>query len=168
MHTPSLILKNDCLKSVCNYKYLGYTLTEKFCDSVAIKEQMKSIYARANMLNIKFNRCTDDVKSKLFQAYCSNVYCSQLWWNYNSETYKKFVVAYNNCFRRLLGYKLTCSASQMFLHNNVHHFNVSHRKSMYSFMLRIKSCDNLLVQNVYMSRPVLKSTFYKEWCNILC
>ena len=45
MHTPSLILKNDCLKSVCNYKYLGYTLTEKFCDSVAIKEQMKSIYA---------------------------------------------------------------------------------------------------------------------------
>ena len=168
MHTPSLILKNDCLKSVWNYKYLSYTLTEKFCDSVAIKEQMKSIYTRANMLTIKFNRCTDDIKSKLFQAYCSNVYCSQLWWNYNSEAYKKFVVAYNNCFRRLLGYKLTCSASQMFLHNNVHHFNVSHRKSMYSFMLRIKSCDNLLVQNVYMSRAVLKSTFYKEWCNILC
>ena len=114
MHTPPLILKNDCLKSVCNYKYLGYTLTEKFCDSVAIKEQMKSVYARANMLNIKFNRCTDDVTSKLFQAYCSNVYCSCLWWNYNSEAYKKFVVAYNNCFRRLLGYKLTCIVVKCF------------------------------------------------------
>ena len=107
---------------------------------------------------------TDDVKSKLFQAYCSNVYCSQLWWNYNSEAYKKFVVAYNNCFRRLLGYKLTCSASQMFLCYNVHHFSVSRRKSMYSFMSRIKSGDNLVIQNVYM----WESTFYKEWCDILC
>ena len=101
-----------------------------------------------NAIRIKYNRCTDDVKSKLFQAYCWNVYCSQLWWNYISEAYKKFVVACNNCFWRLLGYNLTCSASQMFLHNNVHHFSVSRRKSIYSFLLRIKSCHNLLVQNV--------------------
>ena len=119
------------------------------------------------MLNTKFNRCTDDVKSKLFQAYCSNVYCSQLWLNYNSEAYKKFVVAYNNCFRRLLGYKLTCSASQCF-YTTMYTLLVFHRKSMYNFMLRIKSCDNLLVQNVYMSRAMLKSIFYKEWCDILC
>ena len=52
------------------------------------------------MLNVKFNRSTDDVKSKLFQGYCSDVYYSQLCWNYYSEAYKKFVVAYDNCFRR--------------------------------------------------------------------
>ena len=147
IHIPSLILKNNCLKSVSSYKYLGYTLAEKFCDSMAIKEQTRSMYS--NMLNIKLNRCTGDVKSKLFQAYSSNIYCSQLWWNYNSEAYKK----------------LTCSASQVFLHNNAHHFSVS---TMDSFMLRIKPCDNLIVQNVHMSRAMLKSTFYKEWCDILC
>ena len=32
MHIPSLILNNDCIKRVCSYKYIGYTLTEKFCD----------------------------------------------------------------------------------------------------------------------------------------
>ena len=85
------------------------------------------------MLNIKFNRCTDDVKSKLFEAYCSNAYCSHLWWNYNSEAYKKFVVAYNNCFQRLLCNKLTCRVSQRFLHSNVNHFIISRRKSMYVF-----------------------------------
>ena len=46
----------------------------------------------------------------------------------------------------------------MFIHDNVHHFSVSRRKSMYSFMLRIKACDNLLVQNVSLvpANPTLQ------------
>ena len=32
----------------------------------------------------------------------------------------------------------------------------------------MKSCNNLLIQNVYMSRAMLKSIFYKEWCDTLC
>ena len=166
-HIPSVSLKSVPLFKADSYKYLGFTITKNYSDSVDIKKQMRNVYARANMLNAKFFNSSNDVKSMLFQAYCTNIYCTHLWWNYTCDVYKKFVVAYNNCFRRLLGYKLSCSASNMFLCNNVLHFSVLRRKSLCNFMSRLKLSENALIRCVYMSRPMLQSTFYKEWCDKL-
>ena len=35
---------------------------------------MRGLYARINMLRRKFYFCSDQVKNKLFSAYCNNIY----------------------------------------------------------------------------------------------
>ena len=40
------------------------------------------------------------MKSILFKAYITNIYCCQLWCSYKLKSYKECKVAYNNVFRR--------------------------------------------------------------------
>ena len=83
---------------------------------------MQSLHVRANILNLKFGRCSNDVKATLFRPYCSNLYCGQLWYTgetYTQESYSKLKVAYNNSFRKLMGFDYQCSASDMFVSNSV-------------------------------------------------
>ena len=118
-------------------------------------------------LNVKFGCCTKIVKSLLFQSYCTNLYCSHLWWNYRRDMYKKIMVAYNNCFRRFMGYMYDSSASQMFLENNVLHFKVLRRKCLQNFMNRLNSSENNLIKHILATNLLYHSTFYKEWCTIM-
>ena len=123
-HLPTVYLNKAHLKYVSSFKYLGFVISEDFNDSTDVKKQNRSLYTKANMLLAKFSHCTP-----LFQSYCENMYCSHLWWNYDREIYKRIEVAYNNCFRKLMRYKICISASRMFLDNRVHHFSVLRRKS---------------------------------------
>ena len=118
-HLPTVYLNKAHLKNVSSFKYLGFVISEDFNDSTDVKKQNRSLYTKANMLLAKFSHCTP-----LFQSYCENMYCSHLWWNYGREICKRIEVAYNNCFRKLMRYKICISASRMFLDNRVHHFSV--------------------------------------------
>ena len=67
---------NDCiLKVVQSEKYLGYYITTDCSDNESIISVIKGLYARGNMLKRNFSHCTETVKLKLFQAYCSSLYC---------------------------------------------------------------------------------------------
>ena len=162
-HIPSVRLNDNLLKFVDNFKYLGYILTSTMDDSLDIKKQMRNIYVRCNMLNVKFGCCTKNVKALLFQSYCTNLYCSHLWWDYRRDIYRKLMVAYNNCFRRFMGYTYDSSASQMFLENGVYHFSVLRRKCLFNFMKRLNISENRLISHILETKLMYHSTFYKEW-----
>ena len=153
-HIPSVKLNNQQLEFTDTFKYLGCIITNTMDDTLGISKQMRSIYAKI-------------VKSLLFQSYCTNLYCSHLWWNYRRDMYKKIMVAYNNCFRRFMGYMYDSSASQMFLENNVLHFKVLRRKCLQNFMNRLNSSENNLIKHILATNLLYHSTFYKEWCTIM-
>ena len=57
----------------------------------------------------------------------------------------KVRVAYNNVFRLLFGYRRSCSASEMFVNNNIYTFEGRMRKHINDFTMRIGSSSNILI-----------------------
>ena len=54
------------------------------------------------MLFIKFSFCSDDVKVRLFKSCCTNLYCTQFWFDYSAVFMeKKLSVGYNNILEDL-------------------------------------------------------------------
>ena len=168
LRVPSVMLCGKSLEYVTSYKYLGHIISDDLSDNADIKKQLGSIYCRANVLIRKFHDCTASVKCLLFKSFCTNIYCSELWWQYNISNYKKIKVAYNNSLRYLLNYRRDCSASGMFLENNIDSFDVVRRKSVYRFINRIYDSDNTILKN--LTNNIL--TFYSssgvcEWYRLL-
>ena len=52
--TPSVRLNNQRLEFTDTVKYLHYIVTNIIADTLGISKQMKNIYARSNMLTVKF------------------------------------------------------------------------------------------------------------------
>ena len=59
-------------------------------------------YAQTNTLLRNFRYCSDDVKCMLFRSFCTNMYCSPLWFNSTSSSIKKLKTSYNGALRCLL------------------------------------------------------------------
>ncbi len=127
-------------------KYLGVFIANTLSDDMDITRQVKSLYARANTLLRKFCHCSQKVKLNLFQAYCASMYCTYLWCQYTVATYNKIRVAYNNIYRKLLGYSRMDSASMMFVTHHLDNFDTMIRKAMYNFTKRISSSTNSIIQ----------------------
>ena len=51
----------------------------KNCD-IDLKRQMRKFYANINILSRKFSKCSPDVKCALFKSFCSNLYCSTMFY----------------------------------------------------------------------------------------
>ena len=80
---------------------------------------MRKFYANINILSRKFSKCSPGVKCTLFEAFCSNMYYSTLWYNCTVTAMKRLRIAYNNSLRRLLGIPKHNSASEMFVQLNI-------------------------------------------------
>ena len=79
------------------------------------------------MLIRNFMACSIDIKIKLFQSFCCNLYCAQLWYNSTKAAVAKMCTAYNKDLCRLILYNLDSfqySASEMFVANNVDSLDV--------------------------------------------
>ena len=129
---------------------------------------LPGMYSRANMLSRKFGKCSQEVKVRLFKAYCGNSYCGQLWSCVTAQQVQKLKVAYNNAFRIFLGLPWRCSASGMFVENHVYSFGEFTRKEVYNFWSRLISSENLIVYNVVNTGvgPLALYT-YDRWVNLL-
>ena len=68
-------LNGDEIPVKREYRYLGHTLCDTLSDNVDIERQCKSLYIQGNIIIRKFRMCTEDVKIKLFQSYCSALLC---------------------------------------------------------------------------------------------
>ena len=62
-----------------------------------------------------FRYCSVDVKCMLFGSFCTNMYCSPLWFNSTSSSIKKLKTSYNSALRRLPLIKKPYSVSTMFV-----------------------------------------------------
>ena len=148
---PTIKLGKDILEYVQSVKYLGVIINEMFNDNDDVKRQMRCLYARSNMLLSNFYSCTNEVKSRLFNAFCSNMYCVQLWWNVSQSVIRKVEVAYNSGYKHLLGLNKFASTSNTLTVDGVFSFQELYRKSLYSFHMRLMRSENSIINAIVTS-----------------
>ena len=100
------------------------------------------------MLRRKFYFCSDQVKNKLFSAYCNNIYMFAMGL-LSKEMHAP--VYYNNSFRILRSLPMRCSASAMFASSNVDSCQARIRRSIYSLRCRLDVSFNLITHSVINS-----------------
>ena len=128
-----------------------------------MKRQIRSIYARGNMLVSRFGNCSTNVKNWLFRSYFSNAYGSQTWTNYRKAAYQKVRVAYNDVYRRLFNIPRGESISAIFVRNHIDSFCTIRRKIMYSLKCRLYKIGNVFIKSIIESDQFASSAIYKEW-----
>ena len=126
-------------------KYLGVILADDFSDDSDLSRQLRAFYSRINYLSRNFSYCSPTVKSMLFSSFCANVYSSHCWFNFKRSTLSKLTVAFNNCFRRFMHYPRFCSASAMYVFNDVRSLPEILRKCIFSFRKRLFCSSNGLI-----------------------
>ena len=90
--------------------------------------------------------CSDNVKIRLFQAYCTPLYTAPLWAKFKKTTIHKLQVAYNDCMRILLKKPRWCSASELFCKARVNTFQALLRNLMYKFIGRLDGSQNGIIK----------------------
>ena len=118
-----------------------------------------------SLLKRKFYKCSFEVKIQLFLSYCMNIYCVSLWSNCGMSSLNRMKIMYNNAFRILMGFNARCSASTLFVKNNVRSFYEMRRNSMYSLFKRLRESDNQLVCTILSSDLWYNSSLLKNWYN---
>ena len=91
----NVVLSGNIIDYVHKTKYLGVVLCSDMKTSIDVCRQTSKFYAQANTLLRNFHYCSDDVKCMLFRSFCTNMYCSPLWFNSTSSIYKKLNTSYN-------------------------------------------------------------------------
>ena len=167
LYIPRFTLNGVNLDIVSMYKYLGCILVDTLSDNKDIERQMKAIYARGNMLSKKFGMCNDDVKCKLFKAYCSTLYCSSVWSSFHVGTFNKLQSSHNRMLRIFFKLERQCSISMKCIDFNIDCFKVLLRKHTYSFRSRILLSDNVIVNAITSSLFFISSNVNKRWNDIL-
>ena len=76
---------------------------------------------------------------------------------------KSVKVAFNNSFRILHNLNMRCSASEIFVLNNVRSYPEMYRISVYSFMKRLHSSVNLIIMTIASSDFYCESTLLVLW-----
>ena len=144
---PCFYLNRLEIPRVDQCKYLGIMICTKNCD-IDLKRQMRKFYANINILSRKFAKCSPDMKCTLFKSFCSNMYCSTMWYNGTVTAMRKLRIAYNNSLRRLLGIPKYNSASEMFVQLNIKSFGELLRKYVFCFINRLTISDNSILVSI--------------------
>ena len=119
---PVIYLGNCECQFVNEVKYLGVMIHSSMKTTIDVTRQTKKFYMQANLLLRNFRHCSDDVKCSLFQTYCTNMYCCQLWFNSTKSSINKLSTSYNSVLRRLLCISKPYSASNMFVSRGIPSF----------------------------------------------
>ena len=163
---PDIFLDDNPIKVVNKEKYLGAIIVNDNFDDEDIKRQMRSIYAKGNVLIKNFRNCKDDIKLLLFKTFCTGFYCSSLWRKYRKYSYNKTRVAFNNVYRSFMCLSRMDSISAHMINNNVDPFVVVRRKFIVGFIDRVTNCDNRIVKTLYEWAEFRNCPIYKEWIDI--
>ena len=165
----NLTLAGTSLKYVSNYNYLGHIIDNRLRDDLEVDMQSKKglLYGRSNMLIRQFYNCSKEIKNRLFSAYCSNLYLCFLWSSYRQSVYNAVKVAYNNSYRILHNLDRRCSASGMFVLNNVYSFPEMLRKRSLGFMNRLKLSQNDILSTIVQSDMYNSSELTLTWHNMI-
>ena len=104
-HTPTLTINGNILQFVHKAKFLAVVVISDCSDNSDIARQLSGMSRRSNMLIRNFMTCSTDIKIKLFQSFCCNLYCAQLWYISNKAAVAKMRTAYNKGLHRFTLYK---------------------------------------------------------------
>ena len=164
---PPLNLNNVDLVYTDSIKYFCVVLNNNFYDNRDISQQLWCLYASSSAFPRKIVYCTQNVKLHLLESYCLNFYCSVLWCDYSIPSISKFRVAYNNVFRKLLGYGRRDSASSMFVMNTIDTYAAWMRKAYFTFRQRLLSSKNNIVTCINTNTWLRHNYMWQKWDNSL-
>ena len=153
LNYPQFILNSESISSVVEYRYLGCIICDNLSDEKDIDRQKKKIYGQGNTLIRKFSMCSLDVKIMLFRAYCTPMYCAQLWCRFKPSSNRKgalskLYVAYHTIFKLLIGVSKYERNSPIFVHLNVPTCAAVIRNLIYKFKCRVEQSKNTILQTL--------------------
>ena len=154
---PEFLLNNAAVPLVNNFKHLGHHLCENSSDSIDIERQRKKIFAQGNTLIRKFFMCTLDVKTKLFETFCSPLYTAHLWIKYTNTEINKLYSAYHSSLKLLVGLPKREYTSPVFANLSLRTCPAVVRNLVFRFMGRLRDSSNNLIRAIYNS-----SLFYQS------
>ncbi len=167
LYIPDVRLYGNTVKLINDEKYLGYIIENDCYDNAHIKKEMRSTFARGNMLIRNFRHCSVDVKIKLYKTYCSSIYCCALISTYHETVLKKLHIAFNKMFKCLMNVPRRDSASTLFVNLGVDNFLVLRRKLVYSFVNRVHCTSNNLVCAILEMDSFANCHLKQEWDKVL-
>ena len=101
-----LILGEDTLENVEEYKYLGHIVQRNLKDDKDIDTRLKQFYSKFNTTYRKFNKVSIETFLFLFNSYCLPDYGLALWICmdvFNTKNFKVLEVAYHNALKKIVG-----------------------------------------------------------------
>ena len=98
------MLSGQRLQFINEFKYLGHILNNNCLDDNDIKREIRNLYARINVLNKQFSKCSINAKLMLFKTFCLCLYDSALWTLFNSGSLNRLKACYNKCIKTLFGF----------------------------------------------------------------
>ena len=107
------------------------------------------------------------VACMLFRSFCTNMYCSPLWFNSTSSSIKKLKTSYNGVLRRLLLIKKPYSASTMFVTHGIPSFFELLRKCIFNFSQRISLSSNSIITACMTPTVFIHSPIRQWWRSVL-
>ena len=150
-HSAKLYLNGSLMKTDMSYTYLGHIINNNSNDNKYIEQQLRNFHGKSNKLLRTFGSCPYAVKLQLFMSYSGSMYTAFLLCDFTQRKYRQLEVAYNNVFRKFLGYDKYCSASSMFIENRTDGFDARIRKLVYGFRERLQISENSLIDTVINS-----------------
>ena len=82
----------------------GHIIEHSFSDDADISRELKSLFARTNLLIRRFARCTSNVKVKLFRSFVLCFYDIALWNNFQLASLKKLASGYVKSLKLFLDF----------------------------------------------------------------
>ena len=135
--------------------------------TIDVARQTRTFYMQAHLFVHNFKHCSDDVKCSLFQSYCTNMYCCQLWFNSTKSSLIKLSTSYNSVLRRLLCISKPYSASNMFVSRDNLSFAELLRKSIYRCKNRIELSSDSIITACLSPLIYVSSPIRKWWSSVL-
>ena len=163
---PEFKLKGVTLHVVATYKYLGNYISKDLSDD-DINRQRRTLYVQGNIILRKFSMCSLEVKLTLFRSYCSPMYGVQLWWNYKKSTLNRLHIAYNNILKLFIDTSKYESTSLLCTLFDVQCCQSVIRNMVYSFMCRLGSSVNYILNDILSSSLRFTSRVRKHWNKLL-
>ena len=120
---PGFYLCGQLLQFVNEFRYLGHILHNSLKDDYDVLREIRSMYARTNMLIRKFAKCSFYVKMRLFKSYCLCLYGAGLWSKCTASCLKKFKYCYHKCIKMFFGYDKYHSVTAILLDTGLPSFN---------------------------------------------
>ena len=77
-------------------------------------------------------------------------------------------MAYDNVFRLLFGHRRSCSASEMFVYNNMYNFEGRLRTNINDFTMRIGNSSNVLIATLRENSFILAGPLRQKWITRYC
>jgi hypothetical protein len=132
---------------VSEFRYLGHVISDNQSDVLDIQREVRSLFARSNMLKSRFSLCSCLVKLRLFQAYCMCFYDIALWNNFSNSSLNSLLSAYNRCIKIFFGFAKHYSVTCMLMELGLPTFNTILHNSAILFKNRLLICGNSVINN---------------------